>query len=339
VSSGATLSSAVVVALTPGEPAGIGPDITVALAQSDRGYGIVAVADPDLISSRGKLLGMPLRMDIYDREQPPSKAAQTLTILPVELARAARCGNPDPVNARYVLSCLQIAMHGCQSGEFNAMVTGPVHKEVINRAGITFSGHTEYLAEQLNAPTPVMLLTARGLRVALVTTHVPLAKVASIISRERLRTVLEVLHRGLIERFAIADPVICVCGLNPHAGEGGFLGDEEQRILIPVIKELTARGMRLRGPVPADSAFTPDRLADSDAIVAMYHDQGLPVLKHYGFGQAVNVTLGLPIIRTSVDHGTALDLAGTGRASSASLEQAMQLAVEMARRTSTSTGK
>lgn len=230
-------------------------------------------------------------------------------------------------------------MQGCQRGEFDAMVTGPVHKEVINRAGIAFSGHTEYLADHLHATTPVMLLTARGLRVALVTTHLPLAKVAAAISRERVRAVLQVLHQDLIMRFGINDPVISVCGLNPHAGEGGYLGDEEQRILIPVIEELSASGMRLLGPLPADSAFTPDRLADADAILAMYHDQGLPVLKHYGFGQAVNVTLGLPIIRTSVDHGTALDLAGTGRASAASLEQALQLAVEMAKRASAGPGR
>jgi 4-hydroxythreonine-4-phosphate dehydrogenase len=245
----------------------------------------------------------------------------------------ASTGQLEAANAPYVLECLQRSVHGCLQKEFAALVTGPVHKGIINNAGLPFTGHTEYLAELTGTHQVVMLLTAPEMRVALATTHLPLREVADAITRENLRTTLTILDQDLRRRFGLAQPRITVLGLNPHAGEGGHLGREELDIIIPVLQQLREAGLKLIGPLAADTAFNPPQLEQTDAFLAMYHDQGLPVLKHYGFGQAVNVTLGLPIIRTSVDHGTALELAGTGRAQTGSLEAAIATAVEMARHT------
>jgi len=320
------------IALTPGEPAGIGPDLCLALARQARAVELVAVCDPALLEERATVLGQSIRLQHFDPGAPPAAtAAGELRILPVPLAVPACCGTLDSRNARYVLATLDHAIAGCRDGTFAAMVTGPVHKAAINAAGIRFSGHTEYLAEATQTDTVVMLLAAGELRVALATTHIPLAQVSEHITRDRLQRVIRVLHAGLQDCFGIPQPRILVCGLNPHAGEGGHLGREEIDTLIPVLEDLRRESLDLEGPLPADTAFTPANIAHSDAILAMYHDQGLPVLKHIGFGHAVNVTLGLPIIRTSVDHGTALDLAGTGRATSGSLEAALRYAIDMVR--------
>jgi len=249
-------------------------------------------------------------------------------VLPIELANKKVCGTPDPANAAALLAGLDRAASGCQNGEFAALVTGPLQKSTINESGLSFTGHTEYLAQQTGGDKSVMLLVAGNLRVALASTHMPLREVADYINEERLTSSLTILHDGLVDRFGIAEPVINVCGLNPHAGEGGYLGSEDQTIIAPVLDSLRGNGMQLRGPLPADTAFTP-AAGPADAVLAMYHDQGLPVLKYAGFGSAVNVTLGLPIIRTSVDHGTALDLAGSGDADAGSLHAAIELALQM----------
>ncbi len=262
---------------------------------------------------------------------PHDRPRQRLEILHVPLRARCTAGRPDPANAAYVLDLLDRAVDGCLSGEFQAMVTAPLHKAVINDAGISFTGHTEYLAARTGAPLPVMLLVGGGMRVALVTTHLPLREVSTRITVDRLESTLKILHDDLRERFRIASPRIVVCGLNPHAGESGHLGNEEQQVIAPTLARLRDSGMQLTGPMPADTAFLPERLADCDAVLAMYHDQGLPVLKHASFGQAVNVTLGLPVIRTSVDHGTALDLTGTGKADAGSLLAAVRLAVRLCR--------
>jgi 4-hydroxythreonine-4-phosphate dehydrogenase len=317
------------IALTPGEPAGIGPDLCLALARQPRDVELVLIADPALLQERAARLGLPFRYRPFDPAAMPTAAMDELCILPVPLAVPARCGTPDSRNARYVLATLDRAIEGCLQGTFAAMVTGPVNKAIINAAGIRFSGHTEYLAEATHTADVVMLLAAGDLRVALATTHIPLAQVSQELTRERLERVIRVLHAGLQARLGIRRPRILVCGLNPHAGENGYLGREEIETLIPVLEALRHQGLDLAGPVPADTAFTPGNIARSDAILAMYHDQGLPVLKHAGFGRAVNITLGLPIIRTSVDHGTALELAGTGRAGTGSLEAALESAIAM----------
>jgi len=320
------------IAVTPGEPAGIGPDLVVALAQEPWEAEVIAIADPELLSSRAERLGQALRIETpaelggARRRHVPGR----LKVSPVPLLRAPEPGRPSPVTAPYVLETLRTAATGCLAGTFSAMVTGPVHKATINEAGIPFTGHTEFLAETVGGD-PVMMLTAGTLRVALLTTHRPLSEVAPAITWKRLARVLRTLNTALRDRFGIPAPRIVVCGLNPHAGEGGHLGREEIEIISPALEALRGEGLDLQGPVPADTAFTPRTLAEADAIVAMYHDQGLPVLKHVGFGRAVNVTLGLPIVRTSVDHGTALDLAGTGRAGTGSLYAAMRLAIQMAR--------
>lgn len=320
-------------ALTPGDPAGIGPDLIVRLAAAE-GYAaeLVAIADPDLLAERAARLGLSLTIRPFDPAQAqaptPSQAGQ-LNVWPVTLAQAATPGRLDPANAGYVLETLRRACDGCLDHTFDALVTGPVHKGVINEAGIHFTGHTEFLAERCVAE-PVMMLATPGLRVALATTHLPLSAVSSAITRDALGRVIDILHRDLVERFGLKRPRILVCGLNPHAGEGGHMGREEIEVIEPVLAERRARGWDLVGPLPADTLFVPTRLKEADAVLAMYHDQGLPVLKHLGFGQAVNVTLGLPIIRTSVDHGTALELAGTDRADLGSLRMALQTALTMA---------
>jgi 4-hydroxythreonine-4-phosphate dehydrogenase len=315
-----------VIALTPGEPAGIGPDLAIQLAQRPPACALVLVADPGLLAERAKQLHLSFNAREWKGRE---SAGQGVYVLPVKTARPVTAGKLDTANAPYVIETLKSAVAGCAGGEFDALVTGPVHKGNINDAGIAFTGHTEFLAEASGTAQPVMLLAAPGLRVALVTTHLPLAEVPRAITPSRLTAVIEVLHTDLKHKFGIADPVILVCGLNPHAGESGHLGCEEIEVIEPVIKSLAARGLRLHGPVPADTAFIPSQLQGVDAVLAMYHDQGLPVLKHHDFAHAVNVTLGLPFVRTSVDHGTALELAGTGRADVSSLIAAVEMAIKL----------
>ncbi|MCP5418489.1 MAG: 4-hydroxythreonine-4-phosphate dehydrogenase PdxA [Chromatiaceae bacterium] len=318
--------------LTPGEPAGIGPDLAVQLAQTQRRFPVIALCDPLLLQERSQQLDLPLTLELFQPQQPAvTLAPGRLTVLPLPLAVPARAGVLESKNSEYVLNTLRRAVTGCISGEFSALVTGPVHKGIINDAGIHFTGHTEFLA-QLTSATPVMMLACTGLRVALVTTHLPLKQVSSAIDRNSLESVLRILHRDLIQRFGIDQPTILVAGLNPHAGEGGHLGSEEIEVISPVLEKLRCEGMDLRGPLPADTLFTPKYLERADSVLAMYHDQGLPVLKYLGFGKAVNITLGLPIIRTSVDHGTAIDVAGTGRAELGSLEVAINCAWELVQR-------
>ena len=318
------------IALTPGEPAGIGPDLCLQIAKNDLPCEVVVIGSETLLAERADLLGIPITLKHFAVGSPPLPHRRgELTVLPVDLIEPAACGRLNPANSRYVLKTLNKATKGCVDGVFDAMVTGPVHKGVINDAGFPFIGHTEYIAG-ITGGTPVMMLATPGLRVALVTTHLPLAEVSRAITRSRLRQVLCVLDHDLRSRFGIERPKILVCGLNPHAGENGYLGREEIDVIEPVLENLRRQGMDLLGPLPADTLFTPKYLADADAVLAMYHDQGLPVLKYKGFGQAVNITLGLPIIRTSVDHGTALDLAGTGEAQSGSLVYALQTAAQIA---------
>ncbi|GGY80763.1 4-hydroxythreonine-4-phosphate dehydrogenase 1 [Cellvibrio zantedeschiae] len=318
------------IAVTPGEPAGIGPDLIVTLAQEAQAHEIVAIADPDLLAARAQQLGLSLQIRIVNpADTPKSSAAGELAVLPVALAAEVKAGELNVRNAAYILNTLDVAINGCVSGEFAALVTGPVHKSVINDAGITFSGHTEYLADKTATEKVVMMLATKGLRVALATTHLPLKDVAAAINEKELMQVIRILQRDLQQQFGIAEPRIYVCGLNPHAGEGGHLGREEIEIIEPTLDKLRAEGINLIGPLPADTLFTPKYLDHADAVLAMYHDQGLPVLKYKGFGQAVNVTLGLPIIRTSVDHGTALDLAATGKADLGSLRTALSYALDM----------
>ena len=317
-------------ALTVGEPAGIGPDLVVHLAQRRLDRALVAIAAPELLESRARQLALPLRLREIGQSVPEEPAgAGELYLLPAALGAPVRPGELDSRNANYVLNTLRSAVEGCMEERFAALVTAPVHKGVINDAGMVFTGHTEFLAG-LTGGDPVMMLVCPGLRVALATTHLPLRAVADAITGERLTTVLRTLQRDLIGRFGIPDPRILVSGLNPHAGEQGHLGREELEVIEPALDVLRAEGLRLQGPLPADTLFTPDYLAQADAVLAMYHDQGLPVLKHMGFGTAVNVTLGLPIVRTSVDHGTALELAGSGRANPGSLRAAIELADRMA---------
>ncbi|QSB00569.1 4-hydroxythreonine-4-phosphate dehydrogenase PdxA [Methylomonas sp. EFPC1] len=317
------------IALTPGEPAGVGPDLCIQLAQQEQVCQLVAIADPELLQQRAEQLGLPLAIQLFDIDQAVNKQqAGTLTVLPISLSEPAVCGRLNPNNSPYVLETIRQATLGCMSGAFAAMVTGPVHKGVINDANIPFSGHTEFIAE-LTGGTPVMMLATPGLRVALATTHLPLSEVSAAITSDALATVIRLLDLDLRQRFNITDPKILVCGLNPHAGESGHLGREEIEIIEPTLERLRCEGIHLYGPLPADTLFTPKYMETADAVLAMYHDQGLPVLKYKGFGQAVNITLGLPIIRTSVDHGTALELAGIGKANLGSLRFALQTALDM----------
>ncbi|HEX9812563.1 MAG TPA: 4-hydroxythreonine-4-phosphate dehydrogenase PdxA [Burkholderiales bacterium] len=314
------------IALTPGEPAGIGPDLCLRLLQAPRDDAVVLIADPALLQARARDLGLSFSY----REWPGQHdAADGVYVLPIAADQLVKPGSLDPRNARYVVQTLNRAIEGCLRGEFAALVTGPVHKGVLNDAGIPFTGHTEFIGERCGVE-PVMMLACPGLRVALATTHLPLADVPRQITPARLHAVVTILHRELKSKFRIADPRISVCGLNPHAGESGHLGREEIDVIAPVIDAFVRAGMKLRGPLPADTAFIPEQLDATDAVLAMYHDQGLPVLKHHDFKHAVNVTLGLPFVRTSVDHGTALELAGTGRGDSTSLFAALALARELA---------
>ena len=317
-------------ALTPGEPAGIGPDVTLAAASSGR-VPFVAFADPDVLRRRAELLGIEIRIRPVGSRTllPDTIPPGELPVVPIAASRPVVPGRPDPANSPYVIECIRAAADACREGAVAGLVTAPVHKGIINDAGIAFTGHTELLADLDGGARPVMMLCAPGLRVALATTHLPLRAVPDAIAPAMLIDLVRVLAHGLRTRFAIPAPRIMVCGLNPHAGEGGHLGREEIESITPAVETLRTEGIDVRGPVPADTAFTRERLAGADVVVAMYHDQGLPVLKHAGFGQAVNVTLGLSFVRTSVDHGTAFDLAGTGRAEHASLESALALACEL----------
>lgn len=318
-------------AVTAGEPAGIGPDLCIQIAQLGHPHELVVIADPDLLEQRALQLQLPLTIRNFDAKQPPvPTSAGTLTVLPVTLSTTSVAGELNSSNSQYVLETLRVATLGCLDGTFNGLVTAPVHKGIINDAGIPFSGHTEFLEELTDTSKVVMMLATEGLRVALVTTHLPLRDISDAITPELLTEVIEVLHQDLKTSFGLSDPHILVAGLNPHAGEGGHLGMEEINVIEPTLDTLRERGMNLTGPLPADTLFTEKYLATADAALAMYHDQGLPVLKYKGFGRAVNVTLGMPIIRTSVDHGTALDLAGTGQADSGSLLTAIDYAAEMA---------
>ncbi|MFJ4390566.1 4-hydroxythreonine-4-phosphate dehydrogenase PdxA [Pseudomonas soli] len=319
-------------AVTPGEPAGIGPDLCLLLAAEVQPHPLIAITSRDLLAERATQLGLDVKLITVVPTAWPEQpaAAGSLYVWDTPLARPATAGQLDKANAAFVLETLTRAGQGCLDGHFAGMITAPVHKGVINESGIAFSGHTEFLADLTHTTQVVMMLATHGLRVALVTTHLPLRDIAEAITGDRLERVTRILHADMRDKFGIANPRILVCGLNPHAGEGGHLGREEIDIIEPALQRLRAEGMDLRGPLPADTLFTPKYLEHCDAVLAMYHDQGLPVLKYKGFGAAVNVTLGLPIIRTSVDHGTALDLAGTGRIDTGSLRVALQTAYQMA---------
>lgn len=318
------------VALTAGEPAGIGPDLCALLARERFPGRLVMIGDAAVIAGRAKARGIRLDAPGYTSRA----VAPAVSILHIPAAAPVRAGRLDSANGSHVVAILDRAIAGCLAGEFDAMVTAPVQKSTINDAGIPFTGHTEYLADKCGVGRVVMLLAGGGLRVALATTHLPLSQVPQAITRERLSQVLRILDGDLRRRFGIARPRILVAGLNPHAGEAGYLGREEIEVIAPVIEALAAEGLGVSGPYPADTLYTPRMLEGADATLAMYHDQGLPVLKHAAFGTAVNVTLGLPIIRTSVDHGTALDRAGTGEIDAGSLREAVALAFELAARAS-----
>jgi len=318
-----------VIAVTSGEPAGVGPELCLRLAERSFPARVVVLADRELMRARVAQTGSTVRL----REWRPTVLPESgvLDLIHAPLGASSVPGKLDPANSPYVLSLLDRALEGCLSSEFAAMVTAPVNKAVINDAGIPFTGHTEYLAEKTHTPQVVMMLAGGNLRVALATTHLPLKDVPAAITASSLETTLRILHADMRSKFGIDRPRILVAGLNPHAGEGGYLGDEEIRVIAPVLEKLRAEGMTLLGPLPADTMFTPPLLAQGDCVLAMYHDQGLTALKYATFGNGINVTLGLPIIRTSVDHGTALELAGTGRADPGSLFVAVEQAIAMAR--------
>lgn len=339
--------------ITAGEPAGIGPELCVQLATLMPN--LVVIADKNLLQQRAQQLGIELSVcewgvesgkwkvgsgESKKKNRPlttdhsPLATCPSLSVIHVPLAVPSQAGVLNVANSGYVLATLRRAVQGCQLGEFSGMVTAPVHKGIINEAGIAFSGHTEFLAELTQTPRVVMMLVGGGMRVALATTHLPLRAVADAITAPLLEDVLNIIHRDLQGRFGIDQPRIFVAGLNPHAGEGGHMGREELDVMIPVLDRLRAQGMNVSVPLPADTLFTADKLAQCDCVLSMYHDQGLPVLKHASFGLGVNITLGLPIIRTSVDHGTALDLAGTGKAASGSLLEAVKVAAQMAKQES-----
>lgn len=326
----ATHSNPQRVVITPGEPAGVGPDLTVQLAQQRWSVELVVCADPDLLQQRAALLGLPLQLRPYEPSAAPkAQEAGTLTLLPIDLKAPTAPGQLCIANGQYVVETLARACDGCLSGEFSALITGPVHKGVINDAGVPFTGHTEFFAERSHRSRVVMMLATEELRVALATTHLPLSQVPAAITAQSLTETIEILQHDLQTQFGIPRPCVYVCGLNPHAGEGGHMGREEIDVIIPTLDALRQRGMNLVGPLPADTLFQPKYLQHADAVLAMYHDQGLPVLKYQGFGRAVNITLGLPFIRTSVDHGTALDLAATGKADVGSFTVALNLAIKM----------
>lgn len=318
------------IALTAGEPAGIGPDLCIQLAQHQQQCELIVIADPDLLSQRAQQLGLNIELEEADLTKvanvPPMG---TLRYKTVELSEPVQTGKLNSQNSNYVLETLQVALDGCLDSTFDAVVTAPVHKGVINDANVNFTGHTEFFADGSRAEQVVMMLATQGLRVALATTHLPLKDVSGAITQSSLTQVIEITNEAMQSQFGINAPRIAVCGLNPHAGEDGHLGREEIDVITPVLERLKEQGYRLSGPWPADTVFVKDKLQEFDVVLAMYHDQGLPVLKHQGFGRAVNVTLGLPFIRTSVDHGTALELAGTGKANINSLQAAIDMAITM----------
>ncbi|NMT62413.1 4-hydroxythreonine-4-phosphate dehydrogenase PdxA [Marinobacter orientalis] len=324
------MSRQVILALTAGEPAGIGPELCLQMALEERSPGIVVVACKHLLQDRARLLGLDLELQDWNPGGRAATAAGRLSVMHVEGLASTDAGKLDPGNSAYVLETLRTAARGCLDGLFDGMVTAPVHKGVINDAGIAFSGHTEFLQELCGVERVVMMLATDELRVALVTTHLPLKDVAAAITPERLTQVIRILDADLRKFFGLEHPRILVAGLNPHAGEGGHLGREEIDVIEPTLDGLRQQGIALTGPLPADTLFTPYWLDRADAVLAMYHDQGLPVLKFQGFGRAVNITLGLPVVRTSVDHGTALDLAGTGKADAGSLKTAIRVGEQMA---------
>lgn len=317
--------------VTAGEPAGIGPDLVLALSQCDWPHQIVVCADKNLLAQRAAELNLDVTLVDYDANlQPAPQKAGVLLVDHISQNELTVSGVLNEKNGHYVLATLERATQGCMSGEFDAVVTGPVHKGVINRAGVAFSGHTEFFAEKSNTPLVVMMLATEGLRVALVTTHLPLAYISKAVTPARLESIIRILHADLVSKFAITAPKIYVCGLNPHAGEDGCLGDEEIKTITPTLEKLrNDEGFDLIGPLPADTIFNQKYLEEADAVLGMYHDQVLPVLKYKGFGRSVNITLGLPFIRTSVDHGTALDLAGTGQADTGSFRTALEHAIEL----------
>ncbi|EPB0853240.1 4-hydroxythreonine-4-phosphate dehydrogenase PdxA [Yersinia enterocolitica] len=318
------------IVITPGEPAGVGPDLVIALAQQDWPVELVVCADPALLLARASQLNLPLQLREYQQDKPAlAQLAGTLTILSVKIATEVIPGQLDVKNSHYVVETLAKACDGAISGEFAALVTGPVQKSIINDAGIPFIGHTEFFADRSHCSRVVMMLATEELRVALATTHLPLLAVPGAITQASLHEVISILDNDLKTKFGISQPQIYVCGLNPHAGEGGHMGHEEIDTIIPALDALRQQGINLIGPLPADTLFQPKYLQHADAVLAMYHDQGLPVLKYQGFGRAVNITLGLPFIRTSVDHGTALELAATGTANVGSFITALNLAIKM----------
>ena len=319
------------IAVTAGEPAGIGPDLVLALSQESWPHQLVVCADKQMLAERAKLLNLDVELlDYKSDDAPQPQQAGTLVVNHIPMAEPTIAGTLNEDNGHYVLNTLETAAIGCMNNEFDAIVTGPVHKGVINRAGVAFSGHTEFFAEKSNTPLVVMMLATEGLRVALVTTHIPLAYVSQAVTEDRLTQIIEILNRDLVEKFAIEKPNIYVCGLNPHAGEDGCLGREEIETITPTLEKIRREdGINLIGPLPADTIFNEKYLQDADAVLGMYHDQVLPVLKYKGFGRSVNITLGLPFIRTSVDHGTALDLAGKGQADTGSFRTALTHAIEL----------
>ncbi|MGL9769541.1 MAG: 4-hydroxythreonine-4-phosphate dehydrogenase PdxA [Sodalis sp. (in: enterobacteria)] len=316
--------------ITPGEPAGIGPDLVAALAQQAWPIELVICADPALLRVRAKQLGLPLQLYPYRAEQLPTpRQAGELTVLPIMAPAPVTAGKLNVANSYYVVETLARACDGCLNGEFAALLTGPVHKGILNESGLSFSGHTEYFAKRSARKRVVMMLVTKSLRVALATTHLPLLEVPGAVTRQSLDEVITILVHDLQQKFGIVQPCIYVCGLNPHAGEGGYIGREEIEVIKPALDTLRAKDYNLVGPLPADTLFQSKYLQKADAILAMYHDQGLPVLKYQGFGRAVNITLGLPFIRASVDHGTALELAGSGQAEVGSIKTALNLAIDM----------
>lgn len=317
-------------AITPGEPAGIGPDLILQLSTAPINAELIVIADKKMMQDRAKQLNISVHFSEYQENTIVTiNKPNEIKIIDIPCPETVKAGVLNAANAHYVLETLTRATLGCLSKTFDAIVTAPLHKGIINDAGVAFTGHTEFLAELTHADLPVMMLAADSLRVALATTHLPLKDVSSAITKKSLKQVISILHQDLVLKFGIKSPHILICGLNPHAGESGHMGREEIDTIEPVINEFKKAGMNLSGPLPADTLFTPKYLETADAVLAMYHDQGLPVLKHVGFGHAINVTLGLPIIRTSVDHGTALDLAGTGKATTGSLTAAINTAIEM----------
>ncbi|AMA64970.1 4-hydroxythreonine-4-phosphate dehydrogenase [Candidatus Arsenophonus lipoptenae] len=318
------------IVLTTGEPSGIGPDLLIQLVQQDWPVQLVTIADPELLLNRANQLGLKLELIRYSSKlQNKGQSAKSLMILPVKLPEPVKLGQFSKQNSSYVIETLSKACDGCISGEFAGLVTGPIHKGIINDAGIPFTGHTEFLAKKSKVKTVVMMLVIETFRVALVTTHLPIKEVADQITFENLQQVIYILNSELQYKFRIKSPSIYICGLNPHAGEGGHIGREEIDTIIPVIKKLRNEGLQLHGPFPADTLFQCKYINKADVILAMYHDQGLPVLKYCGFNNSVNITLGLPFIRTSVDHGTAIELVGTGNANVNSLTNALKLAIRI----------